>query len=269
MTIEDGQEFFSQEATPGHPLKIAAATVVVGAVEPAPREACLDPAEQRFVVGVHAQGNLRLAAVAAKVSLADENADQEARSKSAMGLFHRQVSRETLPCRSVRGCFTVKFPVKHPVRQAGRQPAVRGVESPRWQRHLPELSAAEFRSTARVVGLSGCRGSVVEALHAHYQELRRWAARVALVGAGEGADDRRTALRREPAGAAVDRGGRAVSTWARGRVSGLCAGGGSAAISTFWLFESRARKAAFLRAASAARDCPAGLSMLESRGATV
>ena len=116
--------------------------------------------------------------------------------------------------------------------------------------HLEELSVENLGD--RLKG-AGCPASdaVVEALHAHYQELRRWAARVALVGSGEAeaiverhyAESLRALPLIEEASAVIDLGsGAGFPGWV------LAA---ARPDSNFWLFESRARKVAFLRAATA------------------
>lgn len=93
--------------------------MMVGAVEPRLWDAGDEPVEERLVAGVHAQCDVRLASIAAEMSFADQEADQEAafawgevdhppsmtRAVSPSGfpwnqwaqvvLFHRQVSRGT------------------------------------------------------------------------------------------------------------------------------------------------------------------------------
>ncbi len=90
--------------------------MVVGPVELRRWEPRHDPGEQRLVPRVHPQRDLRLAAVAAEVALADEDADDqtdvEERQRRCFTvvfhveppglrrgwrrrLFHRRVSRET------------------------------------------------------------------------------------------------------------------------------------------------------------------------------
>jgi len=72
--FENGHEDFPQVLSPSHPLVVAAAPVVIRAVEPPTREGLLNPDKKSFVVGVHAEGDVRLAAIAAEVSLADQEA---------------------------------------------------------------------------------------------------------------------------------------------------------------------------------------------------
>jgi hypothetical protein len=61
-----------------HPLVVVPAAVVVGAVEPAPRDGRDQPSEEPLVPEVHPQGDLRLAAIPAEVPLPDQQAEQEA-----------------------------------------------------------------------------------------------------------------------------------------------------------------------------------------------
>src|SRR5579875_125964 len=65
------------------------------------REALHQPGEQALVTRVHAQGHLRLAAVAAEGPLAHQQSDDHAAFKLAQRLAHR------------RNCFTVMKNVKH------------------------------------------------------------------------------------------------------------------------------------------------------------
>lgn len=115
---------------------------------------------------------------------------------------------------------------------------------------LPELSGAEF---ARRLALSGCEVSegLIAALHAHYCELRRWAARVALVGAGEGpAIVERHYAESLRALALIGDASRVLDLGSGAGFPGLVLAAARPDLE-FWLFESRARKAAFLRAAAA------------------
>ena len=72
--------------------------MVVRAIEPAAGKPRHEPAEERLVVGVHAQRDLRLATVATEVPLADQQPEQDAElvlRGFLRLLFHRHVSRET------------------------------------------------------------------------------------------------------------------------------------------------------------------------------
>jgi len=92
---------------------------------------------------------------------------------------------------------------------------------------------------------------LLEPLHAHYEELRRWAGRVALVGAGEAAAivERHYAesLRALPLLDGVS----TVLDLGSGAGCPGCILAAARPDIEFWLFESRGRKASFLRAASA------------------
>ena len=61
-----------------HPLVIAPPTVVVRTVQPTAWHAGHQPPEQRLVIGVHAQRDLRLPSVAAEVTFTDQDAHQQA-----------------------------------------------------------------------------------------------------------------------------------------------------------------------------------------------
>jgi hypothetical protein len=100
--LEQRQDVLHQRRPAGHPLVVAAAGVVVGPVEAGARKAVHQPAEHRLVAGVHAQDDLRLAAVAAERALADQEPDDEAAVEGGEGclrgsghVFHRKVKRET------------------------------------------------------------------------------------------------------------------------------------------------------------------------------
>jgi hypothetical protein len=75
-TLEDRKKDVPKEGPASHPLVVAPPAVVVGPVESAPGDRSLDPAKQRGVTLVHAQGNVRLASVATKVPLTYENSDE-------------------------------------------------------------------------------------------------------------------------------------------------------------------------------------------------
>jgi len=116
---------------------------------------------------------------------------------------------------------------------------------------LPEISATEFRDALEEVLSAPIPERLAAMLFAHYEELRRWAARTALIGAG---DTERMVERHY-----------AESLMARSLVAGadrildLGTGAGfpgwvlAAALpaATVWLVESRQRKVAFLRSAAA------------------
>ena len=116
---------------------------------------------------------------------------------------------------------------------------------------LDELSVGSFRRRLESSGCDAGSSSLLAALHAHYDELRRWAARVALLGAGEAgtvverhyAESLRALPLLEGVSTILDLGSGAgfpgfVLAAARPDLS-------------FWLFESRGRKASFLRSAAA------------------
>jgi hypothetical protein len=111
VLIQEGNQLLSQKDSPGHPLEVAAAAVVVGTVELASGEGLLEPAEEGLVIGVHPQRDVRLAAVSSEVSVADQESQEDAdfengralargfgrgcRARVFAGLFHRRVSRGT------------------------------------------------------------------------------------------------------------------------------------------------------------------------------
>lgn len=109
VSVEERDQFFSEEGSSGHPLEVAAAAVVVGTVELASGEGLLEPAEEGLVIGVHPQGDVRLAAVSSEVAFADQEPQEDAYFQngrvvavggrrswgSFSGLFHRRVSRGT------------------------------------------------------------------------------------------------------------------------------------------------------------------------------
>lgn len=101
---------------------------------------------------------------------------------------------------------------------------------------------------------SGCESGVrsnLEPVFAHYQELRLWASRVALVGAGEAETivERHYAesLRAVPL---VGSARTAVDLGSGAGFPGLILAAARPDVE-FWLFESRGKKAAFLRSAAA------------------
>lgn len=106
--VEDGDEG-AEGGSAGHPLVVVAAAVVVGAVEAAAGDGIEEPVEEGFVAGVHSEDDVGLAAVAAEVAFADEEAEEKARGEGVGAerrvhdqecsgggeLFHRDVRRET------------------------------------------------------------------------------------------------------------------------------------------------------------------------------
>ena len=156
--LEQWNELYAEELAAGHPLEIAPAAVMVGAVELGARKATLQPPEELLVVGVHSQRDLRLPAVSAKVPFTHENAHQEA----------------LLEGREVESCFTVSFHVKPGADRLGRKMPV----------ELPDLSEDQFRKRlARAAGVSPSQGAF-DRMFLHYRELRKWGRRQALVGGG-------------------------------------------------------------------------------------
>ena len=156
--------------------------MVVRAIETAGRKARDEPAEERFVVGVHPQRDLRLAAVAAEVTLADQQSDDQTglevgeRGWAGLGgqgeeptpvLFHRQVSRETSG-EVATGARAGRIPPR-----VATLPALL----------LPEFAARLSRAASEPVPLP-----LAELLFGYYEELRRWAPRVDLVGPGSAAE---------------------------------------------------------------------------------
>src|ERR1700722_10952209 len=103
--LEDRHQVIPQVGASGHPLEVVPATMVIGPVELAARERPLHPVEESLVPDVHAEGDLRLASVSAKMALADQKPDEQAflevrRHRAPppggnRGVFHRHVTRET------------------------------------------------------------------------------------------------------------------------------------------------------------------------------
>jgi hypothetical protein len=71
-SCQQRDQVLTEIATPGHPLVIVTATVAVRPIQLPARKGALEPPEQRRMTDVHAEGDLRLAAVAPEVPLADE-----------------------------------------------------------------------------------------------------------------------------------------------------------------------------------------------------
>jgi len=78
VLIQKGNQLLSQKDSPGHPLEVAAAAVVVGTVELASGEGLLEPAEEGLVVGVHPQGDVGLPAISSEVAFADQESQEDA-----------------------------------------------------------------------------------------------------------------------------------------------------------------------------------------------
>ena len=76
--LEHRQDVLDERRPARHPLVVAAAAVPVGPVQARARKALDQPAKQRLVADVHAQGDLRLLAVAPERPLADQDADETA-----------------------------------------------------------------------------------------------------------------------------------------------------------------------------------------------
>ncbi len=116
---------------------------------------------------------------------------------------------------------------------------------------LEELSLDRFRQRLESSGLGPVSSGLTAALYAHYEELRLWAATVALVGAGEAESivERHYAesLRALPL---LDGASRILDLGSGAGFPGLVLAA-ARPDAQFWLFESRGRKASFLRAATA------------------
>jgi len=76
---DERDDDFAECGAADHPLVVVAAAVMVGAVEFAAGQGLDEPVEEAFVAGVHADGDLGLAAIAAEVALACEDAEEIAR----------------------------------------------------------------------------------------------------------------------------------------------------------------------------------------------
>ena len=64
LSFEQREKLPDEDGTTRHPLVIGAAAVMVRAVEPGAWQPIDKPPEQRFVTNVHAEGHLRLLAIA-------------------------------------------------------------------------------------------------------------------------------------------------------------------------------------------------------------
>lgn len=116
---------------------------------------------------------------------------------------------------------------------------------------LDRLSASQFRGRLESSGCGVISRELVGALLAHHEELRRWAPRLALVGSGEAEAivERHYAesLRALPL---LDGASRILDLGSGAGFPG-CVLAAARPQLEFWLFESRGRKASFLRAAAA------------------
>jgi len=121
---------------------------------------------------------------------------------------------------------------------------------------LPPLSSADF---VRRLGEAGAAldGAVLERLFAHFEELRRWAARVDLIGPGAGAEiverhyaESLAALPWLPAGPA-----RLVDLGSGAGFPGAILAAARTDLEV-WLVEPRERRAAFLAAAARRMTVP-------------
>lgn len=116
---------------------------------------------------------------------------------------------------------------------------------------LPEMSAGQFHSALESALGSPLSGSLVARLLLHYRELRRWAARTALVGAAE--TERMLERHYAESLLALPLVGQASRILDLGSGAGFPGWVLAAALpaARVWLVESRERKVAFLRAAAA------------------
>src|SRR5580693_9048053 len=99
VAVEDGHQLLAERSAPHHPLEIAPPAVLIGAIEPATGEGADQPPEEGLVIRVHAERHLRLLAVAAEMTLADQQPQEDAdfdrrepvrlRGTLAAGLFHQ------------------------------------------------------------------------------------------------------------------------------------------------------------------------------------
>ena len=112
VSEEDRQQVLPKRPAACHPLVVAPASMVIGAVEPGAWYNSREPLEELLVAHVHPKGDLRLAPVAPEMPFAYQDSNQETlfelghdRSSIRGGLFHCQVSRGT--CHRVSpSCFT-------------------------------------------------------------------------------------------------------------------------------------------------------------------
>lgn len=125
--------------------------------------------------------------------------------------------------------------------------------------NLEPMSDEGFRRAIAGLPVAGCSEGVPASVFVHYQELRRWALRTALVGAGEAGRiierhyGESFAARAwvAPAERVVDLGsGAGFPGWV---LAACCPG------VRFWLVESRQRKAAFLRSVTARAQLSCGI----------
>jgi len=80
------------------PLEVRSSRMVVGPIEPGAGDDLEEAPEERFVPGVHPDGDRGLTAVAAEAPLPDQNADQQPRFES--------LRCKSLPS-SCGSCYTV------------------------------------------------------------------------------------------------------------------------------------------------------------------
>jgi hypothetical protein len=102
VSEQDRQQPLSKGFTPRHPLIVAPASMMIGTIELGTWHYPDEPLKELFVSNVHPQGDLGLAAIAAKMPFADQDTNQEALFEFRHGrpslsgwLFHCQVSRGT------------------------------------------------------------------------------------------------------------------------------------------------------------------------------
>lgn len=90
IAVDERGDLVSKEGASRHPPEVGASAMVVGTIKAATREGSLDPAECGFVSHVHPECHLRLAAVAAEVSLAHEESNQKSGGE---GIRSRRIGR--------------------------------------------------------------------------------------------------------------------------------------------------------------------------------
>jgi len=90
VLIQERHQLLSEVGSPGHPLEVASAAVVVRTVELASGEGLLEPVEEGLVIGVHPQGDVRLPAVSSEVAFADQEPQKDAdlqNGRALVGVF--------------------------------------------------------------------------------------------------------------------------------------------------------------------------------------
>ena len=100
-TKQKRQQFFAKRFASGHPLVVVPPPMMVPAVRFKFRDHPNQPLEKLLVSHVHSKGHLGLQPVAAEMTFANENANQE-----TLFEFGHDSQVYGMPC------FTVKFPVK-------------------------------------------------------------------------------------------------------------------------------------------------------------